>query len=212
MSFRDKEAVPLLYVARHGRTILNASGMFRGRANPPLDKTGMQDAHRLAFYFEAVPLSFIVCSDKTRAVTTADIIAKKKSMDFHPTEKLRALDVGDFSGQPRNKENTDKLQYFLDNPDLQIPGGESLSNFRSRINPAIMRAIELADDSGECGLLVAHSSIVHQVGQLLYDNHTSVLVEPGGVLAIYYKNDKLEAEPVLKKVENAPSSKADTIS
>lgn len=37
-----------LYLVRHGRTVLNAQGRFRGREDPPLDEQGAEDAHAAA--------------------------------------------------------------------------------------------------------------------------------------------------------------------
>ena len=37
----------LIYLARHGQTPLNESGVLRGLADPPLDETGRDQAQRL---------------------------------------------------------------------------------------------------------------------------------------------------------------------
>src|ERR1035441_7038849 len=94
-------ATPVVYVARHGQTTLNASNSFRGNANPPLDSVGLKEADALAELFDKIEISHIFCSDKQRAAKTAEIIAKKKGCEIHQSEHLRALNVGDFSGQKR---------------------------------------------------------------------------------------------------------------
>ena len=40
--------VDRVYLARHGRTALNAGGRLRGLSNPPLDSVGEAEAQRLA--------------------------------------------------------------------------------------------------------------------------------------------------------------------
>lgn len=208
-----KQPVIVLYIARHGQTVLNADGCFRGNKDVPLNSNGIRDAHHLAEYFKDQPLSFIVSSDKTRAKQTAGIIKGDRDLKVHSTPMLRALDVGDFSGQIRSPENVAALDEYLNNPDCKIPGGESLNNFKARIRPALWEAFEIADDSGEPGLLVAHSSIVHEAGSWLYDDHKSVLVEPGGVLAVYVSNGRIGAEPIYRPVEEDPhGDDASTIS
>lgn len=203
----------LAYVCRHGRTILNFENKFRGDKNPPLDPTGKRDAQTLAMLFKDVDISHIFCSDKVRATDTAETIAREKGIPVHKTENLRALSVGEFSGKERNKENTDALEVYLSDPDSVIPGGESLNNFKGRIDPCIMEAVDLADHEGVPVMLVAHSSVVHQVSSLLRGDHKACLVEPGGVVAIYRdKSGKLAVEQIFKPIEHVPTGRADTIS
>lgn len=194
------------YVVRHGRTSLNAKRAFRGNANPPLDSTGLKQAHTLANLFENIDLSCIVCSDKQRATKTAEIIAQKKGHKVHSSENLRALNVGDFSGQPRTTESEADLQTYLDDPDCTIPGGESLNQFKSRIRPCIAQALKIYEEYGIPPLLVAHSSVVHEVSDLATGSHKAVLVEPGGAIAIYFQNGKLKADPIFRPVKVAKDS------
>lgn len=193
------------FVVRHGRTILNATHAFRGNANPPLDEVGIKQAHEIAKLFADVPVSHIFCSDKQRATKTAEIIAAAKGGPVHQTQSLRALNVGKFSGQPRNAESEAELQQYLDDPDCCIPGGESLNGFRSRIRPCLQEAIELYDECGLPPMLVAHSSVVHEIGNIANGDHKSVLVEPGGVLAVYVNKGKIDAEPIFRPLKASGS-------
>jgi probable phosphoglycerate mutase len=186
------------FVARHGETILNATNSFRGSANPPLNDTGIKEAHELAKFLEAFEISHVVSSDKQRATKTAEIIAKAQHTDVHQTPFLRALNVGKFSGQKRTPESEAELQTYLDDPDCKIPDGESLNEFKGRIHPCITEAIDLFCQSGIPPLVVAHSSIIHEVGAMLKGNHKGVLVEPGGAIAIYFNGSKLDVEPIFK--------------
>ena len=190
----------IAYLVRHGRTSLNASGMFRGRANPPLDDVGLKQAKTVAQLFSTIDISAIFCSDKQRATKTAAIISQSKKTPVRVSEALQALDVGDFSGRPRTPESEAALQVYLDSPDTEIPGGESLNSFKARIAPCIQDAIDLYCECGIPPLLVCHSSVVHEAGSLAHGDHKSVLVEPGGVVALYINNGKLGAEPIFKPV------------
>ena len=200
-----------VYVARHGRTVLNATNSFRGNANPALDDVGIKQAHTLANLFKPIDISHIFCSDKQRAVKTAEIIAQAKNAPIHKSEGLRALNVGDFSGQKRTPESEAALQVYLDSPNTRIPGGESLSEFKNRIAPCLQEAIDLFMECGCPPLLIAHSSIVHEIGVILMGSHTSVLVEPGGAIAVYFSNGRLKAEPIFKPVKSSAGNQAETI-
>lgn len=194
-----------VYIVRHGRTVLNATNAFRGNANPPLDDVGIKQAHTVAQLFSDVPISHIFCSDKQRATKTAEIISQAKGGQVHQSESLRALNVGNFSGKPRNAESEAELQSYLNDPDCCIPGGESLNDFRSRIRPCLQEAIDLYGQCGVPPMLVAHSSVVHEIGNIATGDHKSVLVEPGGAIAVYVKNGKITAEPIFKPVKAAGS-------
>jgi len=147
-----------------------------------------------------------------RATNTAEIIAQEKQIPIHKSEALRALNVGDFSGQKRDESSEAALQVYLDRPDEPIPGGESLNDFKSRIRPCIQEAIDLYMECGEPPLLVAHSSVVHETGSAIYGDHKSILVEPGGAIAIYVSDGKLGAEAIFKPIKAQAGNRAETVS
>jgi broad specificity phosphatase PhoE len=191
----------LVLLARHGTTDLNAKDAYRGPIDAPLDARGKRDAHKLAYYLEPIAVSGIVLSDRKRTRETAHIIADHKGIDRNmltENPRLRAWDVGDLGGQPKNAENIKLVDYHVQHPDIPLPGGESLYEFQSRIRPLIVEAIRIGLHIGEPILLVAHSSIIHEVGTMLGGHHDYTLVEPGGVAAIYIENGKLDAEPIFK--------------
>lgn len=202
----------ILYVARHGRTVMNEENKFRGDANPPLDANGIRDANELAFYFSGIELSFIVASDKKRASTTADIISLQKNIqpeenvfDLHPVynDQLRPWNVGDFGGKPKNDENVKELQKYIDNPDAVVPGGTSLSDFRGRVRPLFKEAVEAGIQIGVPGLLVVHSSVIHELGCCFGGDHEAAHVKPGGVAAVYLEGGQLKVSPIFKPDDGA---------
>jgi len=204
----------IAYFARHGTTKLNSSNCFRGNVDVPLDDKGIRDAHQLADVLRPIDFCLIACSEKQRARVTADIINKGRKIPIHSAPNLNALNVGDFSGLPRNEENTNELQYYIDNPEITIPGGESLNDFKARVQPCFAEIAEIAQNTGVPVLIVAHSSIIHELGSVLHGNHTQVLVQPGGVTAMYMKDSgDLSAEPIFKPVAKQTGERqADTVS
>jgi probable phosphoglycerate mutase len=204
---------PVVFIARHGRTILNATNKFRGNSNPVLDSVGLEQAQELSDLFKSIDISHIFCSDKIRATKTAEIISSSKNIPVHKSESLRALNVGEFSGQDRNKKSEADLQSYLDDPDTQIPGGESLNDFRNRIRPCLQQSIEIFMDCGVPPLLVAHSSVCHEIGNIATGNHKSILVEPGGAIAVYFdpSTQSISANPIFKPVKSLPGNQASVI-
>lgn len=189
----------LLYLIRHGQTVLNASGKFRGKEDPPLDIKGHQDAEDIVKYLESVHAipEFIVSSDKLRAQQTADTISRAFKTPVIDTEKLRAWNVGNFSGKKKDKETLAELEKYIQDPDSEVPGGESLNDFRARILPILQECFEHAMEVGT-GFVVAHSSICHETGTQLTGNHKALVVKPGGIIAIGLENGNIVGKRVFK--------------
>ena len=208
----EKSKIPVVYVARHGTTLLNAENCFRGRNDVSLDAEGKRDAHRLAFYFEPIEVSLIVASDRKRADETADVIAQKKGgMEVYSTKALRAWNVGVYSGQEKTPEVVQEFERYVKDPSLQIPEGESLDEFKTRVRPALLEACQIGLHRGIPVLIVSHSSVIHECGSMFHGDHEAVLVEPGGAIEISMTEDGLMAAPVFKVREEATNA-ADTVS
>lgn len=204
----------LVYVARHGTTVLNTNGCFRGPLDPDLDGQGWRDAHALAFYFEPLDLGAIFFSPKKRSRHTAMLINKAKGGDlpYHGHQNLQALNVGDLGGQKKTPETEKIVKHHTENMDDPFPGGESFNEFRGRVRPLLIDAVKMALRYGKPTLIVAHSSIVHETGELFNGDHSSTLVHPGGVAAVYIEDGKLKAEPIFKPdSEHIGKSKAEII-
>ena len=203
----------IAYFARHGQTTLNASNCFRGHLNPDLDAKGRQDAKELADYFAPIDLAAIFYSDKNRSTETADIISKNHpNVESFGTNALWPLNVGDFSGKKKDAETQAQMDWYVDNPSVQIPGGESLNDFKGRIRPCIVEALKLADMAGKPVLVVAHSSVMHEVSSMFAGHHHAALVKPGGVIEVSEENGRIVARPIIKPDVVNIGSRQDTIS
>lgn len=189
----------LVYLARHGMTDLNENNCFKGSLDPDLNGSGWRDAHALSFYFAPIELGSIFFSPKKRSRHTAMIINKAQvDIPYHGNENLQDLHVGDLGGQKKTPENKQLVRCYLDNPDEPFPGGESFNEFRGRVRPLLVDAVRWALKSGNPTLLVAHSSVIREAGDLFNRDHSSTKVLPGGVAAVYIEDGELRAEPIFK--------------
>lgn len=199
----------LVYVVRHGETDLNAKNAFRGWIDVPLDSNGKKQAQQAAEYLKGKGIRTVYCSDLIRARETAEIICKALELpepwvDF----RLRPWDVGELTGQEKNKKNKDTLDEYSDNSHWAIPGGESLDDFGDRIQPAVEYYVHEAREEG-IKLLVTHTSDCIQIDNFCRgegaDGKPEVgdVVEPGGILKITEKNGKLKSQAVLGETKKA---------
>jgi broad specificity phosphatase PhoE len=193
------------YFVRHGETTLNAEGRFRGPSDPPLNDNGTNDAAKLAHYFSDIKLGDAWTSDKQRAVSTAETILDPKGQVANQTPDLHAWNVGYLAGEKKDEpDNQASVGYHQDHPDEAFPNGESLNAFRSRVRPVLLRAIHAGYKSGTPSLVVAHSSVIHELGNLVHQDHTSTVVKPGGVAAVTFDGKAFSAKPIVR-----PAAKSD---
>ncbi len=108
----------------------------------------------------------------------------------------------------KEKENKKKLEWYRENPDTKIPGGESVQEFRHRVDPKIMQAIRMGDEAGKPVIVCAHGSFMRELSRLLHDDYNKVKVEPGGVIGIFKSPYGYEAKALLKESQTEEEIRA----
>jgi broad specificity phosphatase PhoE len=88
-----------VFLARHGRTALNAEGRLRGLSNPPLDEVGIAEAARLANALEPKHPTAVICSPLQRAVATAQAIGTASGAPVTVDVRLNDRDYGPVTGR-----------------------------------------------------------------------------------------------------------------
>ena len=194
-------------ILRHGETDLNdkTRPCFRSWLDVPLNQTGVQQAHKAADFLKKYSLRNIICSPLLRAFVTADIAARDKQIYQH--RGLFPWRLGIFSGLPKD-ENQDALRLFVANPDVKIPGGESLKDFEDRQFAFWDAALNLARVQG-LTLYVCHTSNVVALQSFCEDEPSGMepedgdTVQPGGIAEIWFDGKNHTVTPVLGKAEEA---------
>jgi broad specificity phosphatase PhoE len=93
--------VDRVYLARHGRTALNAAGRLRGLSDPPLDDVGHAEAARLGAALATYAPTVVISSPLQRAVATAQAIGAAAGVAVVVDKRLNDRDYGPWTGQPR---------------------------------------------------------------------------------------------------------------
>ena len=139
-----------LYLMRHGQTVWNAQGRMQGWLDSPLTELGRRQAEWQAALVADVTGATRYASPLGRAQQTAAIVFG--GADVIPDDRLREIDVGDFSGHcypdlvaahPHLFEGG-RLAWYD-----RAPGGEGLAALRARAEAF------LADLTGPA-LIVTH--------------------------------------------------------
>lgn len=185
------------YFVRHEETALNSEKRFRGPLDPPLDEKGISGLDDTRDYFSNVELGSAFSSDKQRVEQTATGVLQPKGMTFQSDPALRAWNIGYLAGEKKS-DHADDISYFQRHPDVQIPSGESLNQFRDRIRPAILRSLQAGVSSDKPSITFLHSSGVKEVSNVIHGDHNKVQVKPGGIAAVTYDGSNFNMKAVLR--------------
>lgn len=154
--------VTTILLIRHGQTDWNRVERFRGRADLPLNGTGISQAEatgrRVAELFRPVAL---YSSPLSRAVSTAKAIGGFTGLPVQIHSNLTDIDYGDWQGLTPDEARfrwPELVDLWFKKPQLaHIPGGETLEDLRIR---AMNGVTDLATRHiGQTIILVGHTAL-----------------------------------------------------
>ncbi len=151
-----------LFVLRHGQTAWNAETRIQGHLDMPLNAVGRWQAERLAKALQGEELVAIYSSDLSRALETAEPLARTMKLQVQIDASLRERAFGHFEGQTfLDIEATwpeDAARWRQRDPDFGPGGGERLRDFYER---SVRAAWLLAQrHPGQAIALVAHGGVL----------------------------------------------------
>ena len=151
-----------IILVRHGQTEWNRVERFRGRADVPLNETGLAQAEatgkRVASEWQPVA---VYSSPLSRAVKTAEAIAKHGKLPVQVHHGIADIDYGQWQGLTPDevKERWPEIHhawYHLPHT-ARIPDGETLDDLRARGMTAVNELA--ARHAGQTIVLVGHTVI-----------------------------------------------------
>src|ERR1700756_3974088 len=92
-----------VFLARHGRTALNAEDRLRGLSDPPLDEVGIAEVARLAEALAPKHPTAVICSPLQRAVATSQAIGSASGAPVTVDARLNDRDYGPMTGHLRDE-------------------------------------------------------------------------------------------------------------
>jgi broad specificity phosphatase PhoE len=146
----------VMVLVRHGETDANRAGLLLGRADPPLNERGRQQADALATALRREPAPLIVTSPLTRAQETAGRIAAATGARLETDPRLIELDYGEWDERRVTDIPAEVASRWRADPSFAPPGGESLAELRARVAPCEASLREQARDG--TAIVVSHVS------------------------------------------------------
>jgi probable phosphoglycerate mutase len=134
---KGKTAMLMIILVRHGLTEWNRVERFRGRAEIPLNKIGLEQARKTSRLVKGKwKPTAIYSSPLSRAMQTAQRIAKGNRLLVQPLDGLIDIDYGKWQGlsaEEVRKDWPEMISNWYEHPEIvQIPGGETLAQVRHR--------------------------------------------------------------------------------
>lgn len=166
-----------ILLVRHAQSEANVNRILQGQTDGTLTKKGMAQAHLLAEHFSNKSLDMIISSDLNRAYKTAQIVAKKQSLEVVTTPSLREWNAGVLDGLPAASLEEAITKSQLPLGEFTPDDGESFSQLRERaIN--FLATLE-THDQGQVIMVCTHGDLLRVlVGSILEkDLESSMIIE-----------------------------------
>ena len=165
-----------IVLVRHGETEWNRVERFRGQADVPLNETGLVQARATARRAAAEwqPVA-VYSSPLSRALKTAEVIARPFSLPVHTHRGLTDINYGQWQGLTPDEARErwpEMVDAWYRTPEAaQIPGGETLTAIRVRTIDAVRDLA--APHLGKTVILVGHTVVNRAIllGALSLRNH-----------------------------------------
>jgi probable phosphoglycerate mutase len=129
------EALPVVYLARHGETAWSVSGQHTGLTDLPLTQRGERDARQLGKRLKGLAFAKVFTSPLQRAARTCELAGFRAVAEVD--RDLLEWDYGRYEGR-----RTDEIR--AERPDWQLfrdgcPGGESPAQVGARADRVVNR-------------------------------------------------------------------------
>ena len=136
------EALPVVYLARHGETAWSLSGQHTGRTDLPLTERGERNARALGERLRGMTFAKVLTSPLQRAVRTCELAGFGAVAEIDPD--LVEWDYGEYEGRRT-------AEIHAERPDWQLfrdgcPGGEAPDQIGARADRVIGRVRALKAD------------------------------------------------------------------
>jgi probable phosphomutase (TIGR03848 family) len=183
-------------LARHGRTVANATGVLAGRTpGIRLDDVGVRQAGEAAERLRGLPLAGAVTSPLERCKDTATILLRGTGVRARVERGLTECDYGEWTGRPMKELVKEDLWKVVQaHPaGVRFPGGEAMAEMSARAVRSV-RAWDarVSDAAGDDAvwLAVAHGDVIKSVladalGVHL-DAFQRIVVDPASLSVIRY--------------------------
>ena len=181
-----------LILIRHGETDYSLEKRYCGFTDPKLNNNGMLQAEKLYPRLQKEKIDSIYSSNSMRALNFARIAFK--DLDIENMPELKEMNFGIFEGLRHDdimKSYHKIYTSWIDNPfSIAIPEGESLNDFKKRIEDVLKKIIFLSEDKKVA--IVTHAGPIRIIIANILNSKDIWEVNPGlaSISIVEFKNGK----------------------
>lgn len=150
-----------IYLIRHGEVEGAEEKRYNGQSDVKLTPKGMAQIGFLQMRIQKHPVSAVYCSDLSRCVDGATLLASSYDLQPVKIQELREIDAGDWQGMTWDDifKKHPKLwkKRLKDIVNTAFPNGENLLDVAKRIRPVVEELVER--HQGEEIVVVAHGGV-----------------------------------------------------
>ncbi len=132
----------ILYCVRHGETVFNSGGRIQGQLDTPLSELGQRQCLAITSTFRGQPIEAVYSSPLQRALGSATRVADVLGLQVRTDPRLMEINAGIFQGLTWDeiaiKYPEDARRWKSQDPDFQIPGGETRRELMARAREAFL--------------------------------------------------------------------------
>ena len=151
----------IIYLMRHGDSRQDEVKRFIGQTDTPLNETGRKQAVWWREEFLSLFFDRIYCSDLSRSVETAEIIAVNRQEPVRLVPEFREINLGKWDGLPMQEVRSRYPEEFekrgANLVSYRPEGGESFLDLSARVLPAF--ELITRDVESERVLIVGHAGV-----------------------------------------------------
>jgi probable phosphoglycerate mutase len=166
---RSSEVPTMLYLVRHGETVLTPTRKFSGvgALDPELTADGLAQAERVAGEVAKLKPDVLVASPLQRTRQTAEAIAAATGLEVVYDKDWYELSFGTWDGKSIEEvkaETPDDYQAWLNSTSYRPGGGESYDEARARVEVAMEKIV--AQYPGKKVVIVTHNGVIKSAANI----------------------------------------------
>jgi broad specificity phosphatase PhoE len=185
-----------IVLVRHGATDWNLEHRCQGSSDRDLSEVGVSQAEAIAALLRHESVHAIYSSDLKRARRTAEVISQPHNLPVIIEEKIRELDHGELEGLTFNeiRQNFGEFltRWRTEPAELQVPGGEKLSDVAERAWSSLNQIVE-RHPSAPSIVVVSHNfpivGIVCRITGTHLNNYRNFHLDPCGITRLHCNGD-----------------------
>ncbi len=166
---RSSEVPTMLYLVRHGETVLTPTRKFSGvgALDPELTADGLAQAERVAVEVAKLKPDVLISSPLQRTRQTAEAIAAATGLEIVYDKDWYELSFGTWDGKSIEEvkaETPDDYQAWLNSSSYRPGGGESYDEARIRVEAAMENIV--AEYPGKKVVIVTHNGVIKSAANI----------------------------------------------